>query len=82
MRQYHPNTSGISVRQRVCLCVWSATGIVASGAGPHDLAPANNDNLYGGDRVVCLCCGGGGERVCARACVMCLTYTIIIFDTG
>ena len=40
----------------------------------------NSDSLYGGNGGVCV--GGGGTCVCAcmHACVMCLKYTIIIFD--
>ena len=51
----------------------------ASGVG---WVPTNSANLYGGgDSGVCSCVG-----VCvlvhACACVMCLQYTIIIFDQG
>ena len=58
----------------------------ASGAGRHGWAPMNSANMYGG--------GDGGVRVCVcsrmrwrpyvgmRACVMCLQYTIIKFDSG
>ena len=44
--------------------------------------PSNSDNLKGeGGELVCVCvcvC----VCACVRACVMCLQYTIIIFDPG
>ena len=69
---------------KLSLFEWPATGIVASGAGRHGWAPPNSDSLYGDDG------GDGGmcvhvdacARVCMRACVMCLQYTIKIFDPG
>ena len=54
-------TSGKSGRPHVCLFHWSATGIVASGAGRHGWAPMNSDNLYGGDGGVC-----ARTRACLR----------------
>ena len=56
----------------------------ASGAGRHGWAPTNSANLYGGgDSGVCVCVlAHACARVRARACVMCLQYTIIIFDPG
>ena len=69
----------------------------ASGAGRHGRAPTNSANLYGCDVCVfvrafvrararvCVCiCVCARAYVCARvcACVMCLQYTIIIFDPG
>ena len=44
--------------------------------------PWNTDNLYGGDGGDGGDGGGGDSGACvrARACVMCLQYTIIIFD--
>ena len=42
--------------------------------------PSNNDNLNGdGDGGVCACISA---HACVCACVMCLQYTIIIFDPG
>ena len=68
------NTSGKSGHQRQCLFQWPATGIVAREAGHHGWAtdPPNIDNIR---RRVCV-------RACARlhGCVMCLRYTIILFD--
>ena len=51
----------------------------ASGAGSHGWAPTNSANLYGGgDGGVCLCvCVCVRACVYARACLMCLLYTII-----
>ena len=49
----------------------------ASGAGRHGWAPMNSANMCG-DVSVCEC----SRSVCARACVMCLQYTIKIFDPG
>ena len=58
----------------------------ASGAGGHGWAPMNSANLYGGgDGGVCVCvCSRMRVRACVgmRASVMCLLYTIIIFDLG
>ena len=59
----------------------------ASGAGRHGWAPTNNANMYGGDGgvYVCVCvCSRMRVRACVRmrACVMCVQYTIIIFDPG
>ena len=56
----------------------------ASGAIGHGWSQMNSANLYsGGDGCVCVC---SRMRVHAcmgmRACVMCLQYTIIIFDLG
>ena len=64
----------------------------ASGAGGHGWAPLNSANMYGGgDGGVCACarahacvCVCSRVRACVGmgACVMCLQYTIIIFDLG
>ena len=64
----------------------------ATGAGRHGWAPMNSANLYGGaDGGMCVCvcvcvraCSRMRVRACERlrACVMCLQYTIIIFDPG
>ena len=52
----------------------------ASGAGGHGWAPMNSANGGGG------VCVGSRMHVHAcvgmRACMMCLQYTIIIFDLG
>ena len=56
----------------------------ASGAVGHGWSQMNSTNLYGGgDGSVCVC-SLMRERACVgmRACVMCLQYTIIIFDLG
>ena len=53
----------------------------ASGAGRHGWAQTNSANMYrdnGGVYVLAHACA----CVRARACVMCLQYTIIIFDPG
>ena len=50
----------------------------ASGAGRHGWAPTNSANLNGGGGGVCVC----ARAPSLRACVMCLQYTIIIFDPG
>ena len=56
----------------------------ASGAGRHGWVPMNSANLYG-DGGVCACmhaCVCARAFAFARACVVCLQYTIIIFDPG
>ena len=53
----------------------------ASGAGRHGWAPMNSANLYGGDGGVYVF-AHACARVRMRASVMCLQYTIIIFDPG
>ena len=67
----------------------------ASGVGRHGWAQTNSANLYCGDGGVCVracvgvcVCLRACVRACARVrarvcvCVMCLQYTIIIFDPG
>ena len=50
----------------------------ASGAVGHGWLQMNSANLYDG---VCVC-ALARARVRGHACVMCLQYTIIIFDLG
>ena len=54
----------------------------ASGAVGRGWSQMNSANLYGGgDGCVCVCVVAlACARVCGRACVMCLQYTIIIFE--
>ena len=60
-----------------------ATGLNASGAGRHDWAQMNIANQYRSDGGVCVCVHVCVlTHACARACMMCLQYTIIIFDPG
>ena len=56
-----------------------------------DWAPPYSDSMYGGEAATAVCvhlcalvCAHACARVrvCARACVMCLQYTITIFDPG
>ena len=63
--------------------------IVASGTGCHGWVlqnttdPSNSDKLNDGDGGVWVCARvRAGVRVCVRACMMCLQYTIIIFAPG
>ena len=55
----------------------------ASGAVGHGWSQMNSANLYGGDGGVCVC-SRMRVRACEgmRVCVMCLQYTIMIFDLG
>ena len=71
-------------RQCQCLFQWPATSYCHQRSGPSRLAgtdPSNSDTAT----AVCVC--GVCARVarvrscvCVCACVMCLQYTIIIFD--
>ena len=65
-----------SGRQRVCLFEWT---------GPA-LSPAERDVTAGRQRIAITCTAATAVcvcvRACVRACVMCLQYTIIIFDPG
>ena len=54
----------------------------ASRAGGHGWAPMNSANLYGGVCVHACSRMHVHAYACMRACVMCLQYTIIIFDPG
>ena len=77
-------TSGKPGRQ--CLFQWQATSYCHQRSGPSPLAgtdPSNSDTAT----AVCVCGGGACASVRAGAshacvCVMCLQYTIIIFDPG
>ena len=75
VRKKHPTSRG---NRLASVCVYfndPATGYECH----HGWPPTNSTNLYGDG--VCVC---SRMRVCAcmRACVMCLQYTIIIFDPG
>ena len=58
------------------ICMTLLPAMNASGAGRHGWPPMNSANLYSD--------GGVCAHVCVRmrACVMCLQYTLIIFDPG
>ena len=84
MREKHPKLSRIPSRPRVvylneaptghCLANIEKGGVNSVMDGRTD--PSNSDGGGGCVRVresVCVC-------TCVRACVMCLQYTIIIFD--
>ena len=77
---------------RVFISMTLLPAMNASGAVGHGWSQMNSANLYGGADsgvgvCVCVCvCVCVLARACARvrghACVMCLRYTIIIFDLG
>ena len=58
----------------MCLFVWPATSIVASGAaGRHGWTTPNSDSVYGGD--------GGDSGVCARVRVyVCVRASVCVRD--
>ena len=61
--------------------------IVASGAGRHGWVPETHRIAITWTTVTAVCVFGcvhafARVRGCMRACVMCLQYTIIIFDPG
>ena len=74
------NLGEIGSSARVFIPLILLPALNASGEGRHGWAPTNCANLYGGGDV----CVYARARVCVcgrvRACVMCLQYTIIIFD--
>ena len=76
------------------ICVRSYTSYCHQRSGPSRLA---GTDLSNSDTATAVCVGGGGGgctrvragacvrpfvRACVRACLMCLQYTIIIFDLG
>ena len=74
------------VNRVVSVCVYFNDPVTGYEAGRHGWASLNRANLYGGgDDGVCVCarvCSRAFACVCMCACVICLQYTIIIFDPG
>ena len=88
IREKHQNSRGNRVGSA---CIYfndpaMLPAMNASGAVGHGCSQMNGANLYGGgDGGVCVCVRSRMRvRACVdmRACVMCLQYTIIIFDLG
>ena len=82
-------TSGKPGRQCQCLFQLPATSYYHQRSGPSRLAGTDPSNS---DTATAVCGSGGGARVRVGACarvrpsvrarVMCLQYTIILFDPG
>ena len=92
IREKHSKPRGIRTASASVYFNGQRPAIVASGAGRHGWVPpdpSNSDILNDGDGGVrvCVCaCERACERACmcacVHACVICLKYTIIIFDPG
>ena len=82
IREKHQKSRGNRAGSGMYISMTLQPAINASGAGDRDWAPMNSANLYGGgDGGVCVfVLAHACARVRGHACVMCLQYTIIIFD--